>query len=69
MEPPTVSKKVYDPGTHVRWEVMAYRELSDEEAVGVIRTWLSSTKKKNHPKRGEHITIVTVLGAGDNFFG
>ena len=68
MEPPNIRTEIYDPKAQVRWIVVAFRKLSDDEAVSVIRTYLSNAKKKDRPKRGEEITIVTVIAEGDNFF-
>jgi len=65
MEIPGIATPIYDPKAQVRYVVMAYRPLSTEEAVQMIRVWRGQARKKDLPKRGEEITIVTVIGADE----
>ena len=60
MEMPTVRTVLIDSGKNVRYEVVAYRELSQGETVMVVRNYLANAKKK--PKKDSSVVIHTIIG-------
>jgi hypothetical protein len=60
MEAPNVKSVLLDRGRNVRYEVFAYRVLTEEELVMTIRLFLSSQKRK--PKRNSQVEIHTIIG-------
>lgn len=64
MENPTFAHPIKDSTRGVKFIVMAYRELSLQEVVQCVHTYLINCKKKNRPKKGHTVTIYTVIGAG-----
>ncbi len=61
MEVPSVKTTYKDTENGITYEVMAYRKLTEEETVLAIRNTLSLLKKSKRPKRGQTLTILTVL--------
>jgi hypothetical protein len=61
MEMPGVENLAVDEQKGVRYRVMAYRRLGEDEVVMCIRMYLGQKRRKK-PKRGDEITIVTILG-------
>lgn len=61
MEQPTVKTTMKDEKAGVTWCVIAYRAVSQGEMVAAIRHYLAS-KKTRKPKRGQAITIVSIIG-------
>lgn len=64
MEIPSIEHEVIDKGLGVTFKVMAYRKLTDEEAVQFVRAWWTNARKKDRPKRGESLTIYTTASEG-----
>ena len=62
MRHPDICKVVIDESVGVTYHIMAYRELTDAEAVRVVRTYLLNTSHRKRPKSGMTVTIVTVIG-------
>ena len=46
MELPNVVSVIVDPTKKVRYEVIAYRSLNEQELAQTVRTYLSMAKKK-----------------------
>ena len=63
MELPPISHLRRDPKAGVVYDVRAYRELSQEEILQQIRGYLAQTPRSQRPKRGQKITILTILGS------
>jgi hypothetical protein len=61
MNEPTIPTTINDTDTNVRWTVMAYRKLSEQEAANAVKMYLSSIKPNEHPTSGE-MTITSVIG-------
>lgn len=62
MEMPSVRSTIKDPAKDVTYHVMAYRTLSREELVQSVRAYHSSRRTKKL-KKGQVITIMTIIGA------
>lgn len=60
----TLRATIRDPRTNVTYRVFAFRELTREEALAIIRMWHAGQKRK--PKRGLTVDILSVLGASDS---
>ncbi len=65
MEMPNVSTVLIDPAKNIKYEVLAYRQLNQDEMVFAIRMNLSKLKRK--PKKNSHVKIITTIGHGDRF--
>jgi hypothetical protein len=65
MELPNVTTVVLDEANDIRYEVVAYRELSKAEALTAVRTFHSMKKRPKKLKRGTRIRIVSIIGARD----
>lgn len=63
MEMPNIPHAIKDPNNQVLYVVMAYREISREEAVQAIRAFNAQSGRL--PKKGSRITIITTLGAAN----
>lgn len=63
MELPPVSHVRRDAKAGVIYDVRAYRDLSEQEVLQQIRGYLAHTPIRKRPKRGERITILTILGS------
>lgn len=63
MELPPISHIRRDPKAGVVYDVRAYRDLSEEEVLQQIRGYLAHAQRHKRPKRGEKITILTILGS------
>jgi hypothetical protein len=61
MEMPNVKNEIFDERINVKFEIMAYRELSYEEMVSVVQTYLANPRKKDRPKRGGIVRIETTI--------
>lgn len=59
---PSVRNSLIDPNSGVTYHVMAYREITREELIFSVRTYLASKGRKK-PKKGTEVTIVTIIGA------
>jgi len=62
MRHPDICRVLIDEDAGVTYHVMAYRELTDAEAMRVVRTYLLNTSPRKRAKRGMTVTIVTVIG-------
>jgi hypothetical protein len=60
MEMPTVVSRAIDESKNIRYEVVAYRELSPRELEEAIWTAVSMMKKK--PKKNCTYRFVTIIG-------
>jgi uncharacterized phage-associated protein len=56
-----IATRITDAETGGIYEVLAYRKLTDQEAVDYIRAALRGKKKSAKPKKGEKLTIVTLV--------
>ncbi len=63
MDMPTVQNVLTDSEKNIRYEVYAYRALTEEELIFAVRSFLGSTKRK--PKQGSCVEIHTVIGLRD----
>ena len=63
MEAPNVLNVLTDPQKNIRYEVMAYRALSEQELLQAVRIAVSMMKKK--PKKNTKYTFITVIGHND----
>jgi len=63
MQRPNVLNVLTDPNKNIRYEVLAYRTLREDELVMAVRQVLS--QGKNAPKRDSTITIETLIGLLD----
>lgn len=63
MEGPNVRNVLTDERRGVRYEVLAYRALTEDELIMSVRFALSQMRRK--PKRGQTVTVVSVIGARD----
>lgn len=63
MELPTVRNVLHDTAKNIRYELMAYRELSRAELVQNVRIYLANAKKK--PKKNSRVRIITIIGFND----
>lgn len=62
MGEPNICTKIVDVDNGVIFRVMAYRELSNEEALSVIMGFVQNMPLRKRPKRGRTLTILTVIG-------
>lgn len=60
MEMPSVVTEAYDEARNIRYEVVAYRKLTDQEVVFAIRQALAGMKRK--PKKNSTCRLVTIIG-------
>jgi hypothetical protein len=65
MKVPDVLTVLTDTRSEVRYEVYAYRELTQTEMVFAIKTYLASVKKK--PKKGTCVTIHSIIDNDTHF--
>ena len=63
MEAPNVMNVLTDTTKDIRYEVIAYRALTEEELYMAVRVALGQMKRK--PKKNSTCQIVTVIGARD----
>lgn len=63
MEFPTVETTKLDRTTGVTYTVLAYRRVTDQEFLEAMAAYLA--RRKTKPKRGQHIKVLTIIGAGD----
>jgi len=63
MELPSIRHVVDDPQRKIRYEVFAYRALSQEEAVAAVRNFLSLAKRK--PTKNSRVEVHTLIGLRD----
>lgn len=61
MEMPDVKTVATDEQAGVRYEVMAYRKMTDNEMIFAIRMYHSQRRKKKL-KKGTLITIMSIIG-------
>lgn len=64
MEMPTLQVTVVDEKRKVAYEVYAYRKLTEGEARGAVRMYLSQQRRQ--PKKNSRVKIVTIIGATDS---
>lgn len=62
MEMPKVATEAKDQKINFTFRVMAYRQLTPLEFRQTYAVWLSQSKR-NRPKRGQTVTIVSIIGA------
>jgi hypothetical protein len=60
MDVPEVCNVLHDRSKNIRYELMAYRQLSQAELAQYVRHYLANTKKK--PKKNSCVRIVTIIG-------
>lgn len=60
MEQPNTKTTLRDAARGVTFHVVAYRNLTEAEAISAIRHFMSRHKTKL--KRGSEITIMTIIG-------
>jgi hypothetical protein len=65
IEFPGVKNTLIDEKNDVRYEVLAYRRLSEEELVLAVRMFLTSRRRNRRIKRGTLVQIVSVIGCGE----
>lgn len=58
---PDVSNIATDSRTGIRFDVLAYRKLSEAELMAFIRHWYRTTPRSKWPKKGRTAVIMTVL--------
>ena len=63
MESPNVLNVLSDPTKNIRYEVMAYRSLTEQELLFAVRTAISMMKKK--PKKNSTYRFVSIIGLRD----
>lgn len=63
MEMPSVSRVLIDTRSNVRYEVLSYRPLSEDELIGAVRMKRAMMKKK--PRPNSVCQIVTMIGLID----
>jgi hypothetical protein len=63
MESPNVVTVLTDTSKNIRYEVVAYRTLEQDELIMTVRAALSGMKRK--PKKNTTCQLVTVIGARD----
>ena len=63
VKPPDITTAIKDPKTNITYEIMAYRKLTQAEAMSAIREFYAATAKSNRPKSGSTVTIISTLGA------
>jgi|GEM_PF-3450496 len=61
MEQPNVKSEIFVERINVKFEIMAYRELSYEEMVSLVQAYLANPRKNSRPKRGGVVCIYTVI--------
>jgi hypothetical protein len=61
---PNVRNVMLDKGRGVRYEILAYRKLTQEEMLeAVVSLWRQLRKKRlKLPKKGQTIIIETIIG-------
>lgn len=64
MELPTIRNVLVDQGRGVRFEVLAYRRLSEGELLRAVSVFLSQ-RKKPKLKRGMLVQIISTIGIRD----
>lgn len=60
---PTVCNVLHDSTKNIRYELMAYRTLSEAELVQHVRYYITHAKKK--PKKNSRVRIITIIGFND----
>lgn len=65
MELPDKRTELIDEGTNVTYIIVAYRHVSKDEAIAVIRHALSGMKKSKRPKANSTCELVTTIGLRD----
>ena len=60
MNPPEIATMGRDDGNNITFRVMAYRQLTDDEALQVVATYLKSYR--GGKLQNETVTIQTVIG-------
>ncbi len=63
MEAPTVLNVLTEPARNIRFEVLAYRKLTEQQLYAAVRTGVGMMKGK--PKRNMKYTFVTIIGFND----
>jgi hypothetical protein len=63
MDSPNVLNVLNEPARNIRFEVLAYRKLTEQELYSAVQTGISLMKRK--PKKNSKYTFVTVLGFND----
>ncbi len=61
MQLPNIDNVLKDPKKNITYIIMAYRKLTREKMVLAVRHYHSQRKAKK-PKRGQTITIYTIIG-------
>jgi hypothetical protein len=61
MEQPNVVNVLLDAERNVRYEILAYRKLTQAEMLDCVTSYLRQ-KKRKRPKPGERVVIVTIIG-------
>jgi len=64
MESPTIKTTATDRDRNIRYEVLAYRTLTEAEMIMTIRM-LWGQKKGKRPKPNSTITVMSIIGAQD----
>jgi hypothetical protein len=60
MNPPEIATMGRDEGNNITFRVMAYRQLTDDEALQAVATYLKSYRGRK--LQNETVTIQTVIG-------
>jgi len=61
MDAPSVKNLLIDDKKGVTYEVRAYRRLSEAELMFSVRDALRQIPKKNRPKKGQTLVILSTL--------
>ena len=62
MTMPSVRTSLMDDRNGVRYDVLAYRQLSRGELLTAVRVYLSQRKRRRKLKRGTLVEIVSIIG-------
>lgn len=62
MQFPDQKTVVVDSDRNVRYEVLAYRKLTQHEAVGYVRFYMANTPKRKRLKKNSVVQLMTTIG-------
>jgi len=60
---PTVKNTLVQKDGNIRYEVMAYRTLSQRELLGAVSTFVNMMRRK--PKKNTVYTVISTIGMRD----
>ena len=65
MELPSVKTAFVDAKMGTTYEIVAYRSISEQEAVVAVEAYLTQHKGRMKPKRGSRIKFHSMIGEDD----